>query len=89
MTKNKKKNNKIVGYISDKVSNAFDLKKYINKEITQSTKLDIHTNKHANDFFSIDSYHNTLINIDKILANSYHVEYDSNKKSLKYYGNID
>ena len=45
-------------------------------DIVQSSKLDIHTNKYADQFFSIDSYHNTLL-------------YDKNKKSLKYYGKVD
>ena len=55
----------------------------------QSTQLDVHTRKHANDFFDIDSYHNTLVNIDKIIARPYHVEYDEVKKSIKYYGKVD
>lgn len=87
--KNKNTTVKIVGYISEKIANDYNLTEYKNKEIVQSTKLDIHTNKHANDFFSIDSYHKTLINIDKIINKPYYVEYDSKKQSLKYYGKVE
>lgn len=87
MAKNKKNVTvKIVGVVSEKVAMDCNIPEYANKEIVQSSKLDIHTNKHANDFFSIDSYHEALINIDKIIGNPYHVEYDSKKESLKYYG---
>lgn len=80
---------KIVGYISEKIASDNNIIDCKNKEIVQSTKLDIHTNKHANNFFSIDSYHKTLINIDKIIAKPYYVEYDSKKQSLKYYGKVE
>lgn len=85
----KKYKTKIVGYIDEKVAKENNIEEYANKEILQSTKLDIHTNKHADNFFSIDSYHNTLINIDKIIKKPYYVEYDKAKESLKYYGKID
>lgn len=80
---------KIVGYISEKIASDNNISQYINKEIAQSAKLDIHTNKYASDFFSIDSYHKTLINIDKIIKNPYYVEYDSKRHALKYYGKVD
>lgn len=51
--------------------------------------LDIHTNKHANNFVTLDSYYNTLMNIDKIINNPYYIEYDSKRRSIKYYGKID
>ena len=51
--------------------------------------MDIHTNKHANDLITLDSYHNTLMNIDKIISSPYYVEYDKKRNSLKYYGKVD
>ncbi len=81
-----KKTLKIVGTISEDIANSNGIPQYANKDIVQSLKLDIHTNKHANDFFSIDSYHETLINIDKVIKKPYYVEYDEKKNSLKYYG---
>lgn len=90
MTKIKKSiNSKVVGYISSKVATENNIKYYMNKEIFQSTKLDIHTSKHASDFITLDSYHNTLINIDKIIKKPYYVEYDNKRDSLKYYGKIE
>lgn len=80
---------KIVGSISEQIANDNNISQYENLEIVQSTKLDIHTNKHANDFFSIDSYYNTLMNLDKIIKKPYHVEYDKKRQSLKYYGKVD
>ncbi len=84
-----KRNLKIVGTISEAIAESNGIPQYANKDILQSVKLDIHTNKHANDFFSIDSYHSTLINIDKVIEKPYYVEYDSKKNSLKYYGKTD
>ena len=83
------KTKKIVGYVDKKIAYDNNIIEYAEKDIVQSTKLDIHTNKHASDFFSIDSYHNTLININEIIKNPYYVEYDSKKDSLKYYGKVD
>lgn len=87
--KSKKNTTKIVGYISKQIAVKNDIKEYIDKEILQSTKLDIHTNKHASDFITLDSYHNTLMNIDKIIKDPYYVEYDSDRDSLKYYGKLN
>jgi len=89
MSKQKNKTTKIVGYVDKKIAYDNNIIEYAEKDIVQSTKLDIHTNKHAADFFSIDSYHNTLININEIIKNPYYVEYDSKKDSLKYYGKVD
>lgn len=90
VTKNKKRfTTKIVGYISQETAEKFDIEEHANKEIVQSSELDVHTNKHANDFFSIDSYHNTLMNIDNIINNPYHIEYDKKRRSMKYYGKVD
>lgn len=80
---------KIVGYVTEKIALEKNIYQYRKCRIVQSLKLDIHTNKHANEFYSIDSYHNTLINIDKIIENPYYVEYDDKKNSLKYYGKVD
>ncbi len=79
---------KIVGKITEKVARDNNIFEYANKDIVQSSKLDIHTNKHADQFFTIDSYHSTLLNTDKIINNPYYVEYDEKKKSLKYYGKV-
>lgn len=90
MAKSKQKDTlKIVGIIDEKYVKNTDAIEYANCQIVQSTKLDVHTNKHANEFFSIDSYYNTLANIDKIVQNPYYVEYDNIKRSLKYYGRVD
>ena len=85
MSKQKNKTTKIVGYVDKKIAYDNNIIEYAEKDIVQSTKLD----KHAADFFSIDSYHNTLININEIIKNPYYVEYDSKKDSLKYYGKVD
>lgn len=87
--KSKKYSSKIVGYISQEIANSNNITDYLDREIIQSNKLDIHTNKHASNFFTLDSYHNTLINIDKIIKRPYYVEYDEKRSSLKYYGKID
>ena len=90
MTKKKKSYTlKMVGKITKKVVRDNNISEYVNMDIVQSSKLDIHTNKHIDQFFSIDSYHNTLLNVNKIINNPYYVEYDKNKKSLKYYGKVD
>ena len=89
MTRNKNSNSKIIGYLDENTIERFNIEKVFPKEIVQSNKLDIHTNKHANDFITLDSYHNTLMNIDKIISSPYYVEYDKKRNSLKYYGKVD
>ena len=76
MTRNKNFTSKIIGYLDENIRKHFNIEKSSSKEIVQSNKLDIHTNKHANDFITLDSYHNTLMNIDKIISSRYYVEYD-------------
>ena len=71
MTRNKNSNSKIIGYLDENTIERFNIEKVFPKEIVQSNKLDIHTNKHANDFITLDSYHNTLMNIDKIISSPY------------------
>lgn len=87
--KNKKFTAKIVGQISEEIATENNIPEFANVEIVQSTKLDIHTNKHASEFFSIDSYYKTLMNINEIINNPYYIEYDEKKQSLKYYGKIE
>lgn len=87
--KNKKFTAKIVGQISEETATENNIPEFANVEIVQSTKLDIHTNKHASEFFSIDSYYKTLMNINEIINNPYYIEYDEKKQSLKYYGKIE
>lgn len=87
--KNKKFTAKIVGQISEEIATENNISEFANVEIVQSTKLDIHTNKHASEFFSIDSYYKTLMNINEIINNPYYIEYDEKKQSLKYYGKIE
>ena len=87
--KQKRYSCKIIGNISSQIAHDNNLLQYENQEIVQSTILDIHTNKHANDFFSIDSYHNTLMKLDEIIKNPYYVEYDATRQCIKYYGRVD
>ena len=90
MTKQKRKYTlKTVGKVDKNIAKKNNILKYMHRDIVQSSKLDIHTNKHANQFFSIDSYHNTLLNTNKIINNPYYVEYDNEKNALKYYGKVD
>ena len=89
MSKKKNYTLKIVGTISKKIAQKNNVSEYSEFEILQSSKLDIHTNKHADDFVSIDSYHKTLIGIDKIIEEPYHVEYDNKRNSFKYYGKVE
>lgn len=89
MTRNKNFTSKIIGYLDENIRKHFNIEKSSSKEIVQSNKLDIHTNKHANDFITLDSYHNTLMNIDKIISSPYYLEYDKKRNSLKYYGKVD
>lgn len=55
----------------------------------QSLKLIYHVNKHVNDFISVDSFNDTLANVDKVISSPYYVYYDPIKNSLRYYKKID
>jgi len=80
---------KIVGRISDDIVEKYKLYDYRNKEIVQSLDLYLHVAKHAPEFESVDSYNHTMSNIPKIISEPYFVYYDSNRKSLLYFKEID
>lgn len=81
--------NKIVGRISDDVVEKYKLYDYRNKEIVQSLDLYIPVAKHAKEFESVDSFHNTLSSIPEIISNPYFVYYDPSRNSLLYFKEID
>ena len=85
----KKRINKIVGRISKEVAEKYNLYEFEGQEIIQSLDLYAHTVKHVKEFQSIDSYNNTLLNIEEILKNPIFVYYDRAKRSLQYFCEID
>lgn len=85
----KKRISKIVGRISKEVAQKYNLYEFEGEEIIQSLDLYAHTVKHINEFQSVDSYNNALLNIDKIIENPLFVYYDKKKYSLQYFCEID
>lgn len=80
-----KKKTKIVGKISSSICSQYNISCYADYDILQSLGLISHVNKHANEFISVDSFNQTLVNIDKVISFPYYVYYDSVKNSLRYY----
>lgn len=80
---------KVVGKISHEIAKKYDLYDYENRNIVQSLDLYAHIQKHISEFKSIDSYNNSVFNVDKIINNPYFVYYDSSRNSLQYYKEID
>ena len=60
----KVKINKIVGRISKEVAEKYSLYEFEGQEIIQSLDLYAHVVKHIDEFQSLDSYNNTLLNIE-------------------------
>jgi len=85
----KRRINKIVGRISKEVANKYNLYEFEGQEIIQSLDLYAHTVKHINEFQSIDSYNNAILNIEEILEKPIFVYYDKEKRSLQYFREID
>lgn len=85
----KQKINKIVGSISKEIAEQYNLEEYENQEIIQSLDLYIHTYKHLHEFHSVDSYNNTITNIDLIIKDPYFVYYEKDRNSLLYFREID
>ena len=67
---------KLVGYILEQAIISSELSEHLNKPILQSLKLYKHTVKHVEDFKNVDSYNNTMSNIDKIISDPYFIYYD-------------
>lgn len=80
---------KIVGKISHEVASKYNLYEYENRDIVQSLDLYVHIQKHISEFKSIDSYNNSVFNVDKIINDPYFVYYDISRNSLLYYKEID
>ena len=80
---------KKLGKINEKYIEEFKLYKHKDKIITQSLDLYIHVQKHIKQFQSIDSYNNTIFNIEKIISNPDFVYFDKEKNSLRYFKYID
>ena len=81
--------NKIVGKISDDIVEQYKLYDYRGKNIVQSLDLYLHITKHIPEFESVDSYNNTMSNIENIIANPYFVYHNPHKNSLLYFKEID
>ena len=80
---------KKLGKIDEKYIEDFKLYKHKDKIITQSLDLYIHVQKHIKQFQNIDSYNNTIFNIEKIISNPNFVYFDKEKNSLRYFKYID
>lgn len=80
---------KIVGKISDEVIEKYKLYDYRNKNIVQSLDLYVHIAKHVKEFKSIDSYYNTISNIENIISHPFFVYYNKKRNSLLYFKKID
>jgi len=80
---------RIVGKISDEVIEKYKLYDYRNKNIVQSLDLYVHIAKHVKEFKSIDSYHNTISNIENIISDPFFVYYNKKRNSLLYFKKID
>lgn len=85
----KKKIVKIVGRISHDIAKRYNLYEYENQEIIQSLDLYAHVLKHINEFNSVDSYNNAVLNVEKIIEDPYFVYYDKQRNSLQYFKEID
>lgn len=85
----RKRFNKIVGKIDSKIAEQYNISEYANKEIVQSLDLYSHVHKHIQEFESIDSYNNAILNIEKIIKEPIFVYYDNLKNSLLYFKEID
>ena len=85
----RKRFNKIVGKIDSKIAEQYNISEYANKEIVQSLDLYSHVHKHIQEFESIDSYNNAILNIEKIINDPIFVYYDNLKNSLLYFKKID
>lgn len=80
---------KLVGYILEQAIISSELSVHLGKPVLQSLKLYKHTLKHVEDFKNVDSYNNTMSNIDKVIADPYFIFYDKEKQSLRYYKRLD
>ena len=80
---------KKVGNISDEIVDRYELYDYRNAEIVQSLTLYVHVAKHVKEFLSVDSFNHTISNIPKIIKEPNFVYYDTQKKSLLYFKEID
>ena len=80
---------KIIGKISNEVIEKYKLYDYRNKNIVQSLDLYVHIAKHVKEFKSIDSYHNTISNIENIISDPFFVYYNKKRNSLLYFKKID
>lgn len=85
----KKKIVKIVGKISHAVAEKYNLYEFENQEIVQSLDLYAHVLKHINEFNSVDSYNNAVLNIENIIKDPFFVYYDKKRNSLHYFKEID
>lgn len=84
----KRKIKKVVGYISEDISEKFNLEQYKGQEIIQSLDFYFHTSKHINEFETLYNYNNTITNIDKILSDPYYVYYENDRNSLLYFSEL-
>jgi len=80
---------KIIGKISNEVIEKYKLYDYRNKNIVQSLDLYVHIAKHVKEFKSIDSYHNTISNLENIISDPFFVYYSKKRNSLLYFKKID
>ncbi len=80
---------KVVGQINDEVVDRYELYDYRGRDVIQSMDLYIHIAKHRNEFQSIDSYNNTLSNIENIIAKPNFVYYEKQRNTLLYFKKID
>lgn len=87
-TKLKQRITKIIGYISDDLMRKYNFS-ITNTEIIQSLDFYIHISKHIQEFSNIDSYNNSVDNLELIINDPYYVTYDTKRKSLLYYKKID
>ncbi|MBQ7140004.1 MAG: hypothetical protein IJO32_00700 [Bacilli bacterium] len=88
MAKKKGKIIKIVGRIDKKICDDYGITNYKNTVIVQSLDFYAHVTKHIKDFQSVDSYNNTITNIDYIIKKPLFVYHDASKNSLLYYSEI-
>lgn len=89
MAKKKGKILKVIGSISRQICDDYNIHTYYGDKIVQSLDFYIHVSKHIPDFKTVDTYNNTVLNIEYIIKKPLFVYYDISRNSLLYYSMID
>lgn len=84
-----KRDNKIVGKITEQIALNHKISELIDRPIVQSLDFYVHIAKHVKEFKSVENYMNALNNIPNILNNPEFTYYDKEKESILYYAKVN